>query len=356
MIKRRLAVSALLVTFLVLATGGWTAYANSYGFTEQRVRIPVTQAIAAGGSVADAHTGGYLDATLTTPRNSPGRHGLVVFVHGDGPANASRDDGYKPVWEAFSKAGFATLSWDKAGVGAAPGDWLKQSLADRGAEVSAALDWAHSRNGIDASRMGIWAISQGGWVAPAIAAHRPDVRFLVLVGVAVNWLRQGEFNLRAEMRAANESGEQQRAALQRRARNVALFERGASYQDYLEAEVDTVPMSRERYDFVMRNFRADATADISSIGVPTLLLLGGADRNVDVVETARVYAALVPAGLLTEHTFPGATHSLTRDSIEYRPDDIDVIARAVVAPRSIYTPGYLELLTEFARAHGGGQS
>lgn len=107
-------------------------------------------------------------------------------------------------------------------------------------------------------------------------------------------------------------------------------------------------MSEDRYGFVLRNFRADATADIHRIGVPTLLLLGSADRNVDTAETARVYAAQMRPGLLTEQTFPGATHSLTRDDIEYRSTDPRVIAQAVVAPRSIYAPGYLDRLTAFA--------
>ncbi|KXO90245.1 hydrolase [Tsukamurella pulmonis] len=335
-----------LVAALTVPLGVRIAVANTFAFDEQRVSIPVTDALAAGGTAADAHTGGRLDAVLTTPKGTTGRHGLVVFVHGDGAANASRDDAYRPLWEAFAKAGYATLAWNKAGVGGAPGNWLDQSLADRGAEVAAALDWARTRPEIDPARMGAWGVSQGGWVLPPIAAKRPDLRFLVLVGAAVNWLRQGGFNLRSDLRDASDQERQQ--VLARRAANVALLERGATYREYLESKVDGEPMSEDRYGFVLRNFRADATADIHRIGVPTLLLLGSADRNVDTAETARVYAAQMRPGLLTEQTFPGATHSLTRDDIEYRSTDPRVIAQAVVAPRSIYAPGYLDRLTAFA--------
>ncbi|MEU1923730.1 hypothetical protein ACWEV9_35290, partial [Streptomyces albogriseolus] len=30
--------------------------------------------------------------------------------------DATHDDGYKPMWEANAKAGYASLSWDKPGV------------------------------------------------------------------------------------------------------------------------------------------------------------------------------------------------------------------------------------------------
>lgn len=345
--KKTWAFAALaLVVALAVPVGVRIAVANTFAFDQRPVSIPVTDAVAAGGTAADAHTGGRLDGVLTTPKGRPGRHGLIVFVHGDGPANASRDDAYLPLWEAFARAGFATLSWNKAGVGGSPGNWLDQSLADRGAEVAAALDWARTRSEIDTGRMGAWGVSQGGWVLPPLAARRPDLRFLVLVGAAINWLRQGEYHTLAGLRGAPE--QEKRATLDARAENVALLERDATYPEYLAAKVDTTPMTADRYGFVLRNFRADVTPDLARIAVPTLLLLGGADRNVDTAETARVYAERVRPGLLTERTFPGATHSLTRDDIEYRSEDPWVIAQAVLAPRDIYAPGYLDALTDFA--------
>ncbi len=349
MTKKRVHITSLLaLVAIVVGCTAWIVKAQSYAFTEQRVDIPVTNALADGGSTPDAHTGGSLRAVLTVPKSAGGKRPLVVLVHGDGAANASRDDAYQAVREAFADAGYATLSWDKAGVNGAPGDWLAQSLADRGAEVGAALDWAHTRPEIDADNMGAWGVSQAGWVLPAIADRRDDLRFLVIVGGAVNWLRQGEFNLSAELRADGASDEARRAAFDRRTRNVAMFERGATYDEYVASGVDAEPMSRARYGFVMRNFRADATADLDRIAVPTLLLLGTADRNVDVVETEQVYRDHVPPNLLTVRTFDGASHSLTRDDIEYRPDDLGVFFRAVFAPRSIFAPGYLDALTRFA--------
>lgn len=344
----------VLAVVVVVVLGGfvWIVRANTFDYDESKVSIPVADALSAGGTTPDAHTAGRLEGVLTTPKGHEGRFGLIVLVHGDGPANATRDDAYKPLSEAFARAGYATLAWKKPGVDGAPGDWLSQSLADRGAEVAAALDWAGQQADVDPTRIGAWGISQAGWVLPSIAARRPDLRFLILVGVAVNWLEQGEFNLRADLNASHATEEERVDALDRRDRTIALLERGVDYRTYLESNVDDPPMTADRWGFVRRNFRADATADIASIAVPTLLVLGGADRNVDTEDTARVYRARMRTDLLSERPFPGATHSITRDNIEYRASELSVLARAAFSPRSIYARGYLDALAEFVHTQG----
>ncbi|ADG80361.1 Serine aminopeptidase S33 domain-containing protein OS=Tsukamurella paurometabola (strain ATCC 8368/ DSM / CCUG 35730 / CIP 100753 / JCM 10117 / KCTC 9821/ NBRC 16120 / NCIMB 702349 / NCTC 13040) OX=521096 GN=Tpau_3783 PE=4 SV=1 [Tsukamurella paurometabola] len=350
MVKRYSALSALLVVVVVLGGGAWVITANTFGYHEQRVSIPVTDALASGGSAPDAHTGGRLDGLLTTPQDGDGPYGLVIMVHGDGAAGATRDDNYKPLSEAFAKAGYATLASNKPGVDGSPGNWLDQSLADRGAEVAAALDWTKQRPDVDRSRIGAWGVSQAGWVLPEISVRRPDIRFLILVGAAINWLRQGEYNTLATLRAEQASDTARARALDARAKDIALLEQGAGYTAYLAATLDDPPMAADRWGFVERNYRADVTPTIPKITVPTLLILGDSDRNVDVDESARAYAHGMRPGLLTERRFPGATHSLTRDDIEYRSGDLGVIVRAVAAPRSIYAPGYLDLLTEYTKA------
>lgn len=98
--------SLLALALAAGAAGGWVAYQHSYDLREQRVTI----------------TGGAqpLDGVLARPEGGDGPFGLIVFVHGDGPADATRDTFYRPIWEALAKAGYASLSWNKPGVGGAP--------------------------------------------------------------------------------------------------------------------------------------------------------------------------------------------------------------------------------------------
>ena len=333
--KKLTLIALATVVALILGVTVWVLVARDYAFHEERVTI--------------AGPRGELHGILALPAGSEGPYGLVVSVHGDGPANASHDDAYKPLWDEFAKAGFASLSWDKPGVSDAPGNWLDQSMHDRAAEVDAAIAWAHTRDDLDTTRMGAWGIGQAGWVLPEVATARPDLRFMIVVGPAVNWVRQGDHELRSRAAAEGASAEEIADRVARRDRQLDLLRRGADYREYLASRVDPQPMEPARWGFLLRNFRSDSTESLSRIAIPTLLIVGGRDRSVDVAETTRVYRDRVPRDVLTVKEFPDATHSITRNDIEYRPDDIRVAGRRFLAPRTVYAPGYLDVLRVFAK-------
>ncbi|MER7212827.1 serine aminopeptidase domain-containing protein [Streptosporangium sp. NPDC000239] len=328
-----------LACVLVLVAGAcaWIVVQNDFAVREVRVTIPGPKQ--------------PLKAVLALPTEGKGPRGLVVLAHGDGVADASRDGFYRPIWEAFARAGYASLSWNKPGVDGAPGNWLHQSMSDRSAEVDAALDWAKRRPEIDPNRLGVWGISQGGWVLPKVAGDRTDLRFMILVGAAVNWLRQGEYNLRAELQDQGAPDDRLGAELRRRAAQIRLLEEGAGYDEYLASGLDDPPMSKDRWRFVLRNFRADVTDQLPRVRTPTLLVLGDHDRNVDVKETEAAYRAGVPQGLLTVETLRGGSHSAARYELD-TPGSVRGLITYVAAPRSLYVPGYLDSLTDFVKKHG----
>ncbi|WP_433338866.1 alpha/beta hydrolase family protein [Spirillospora sp. CA-294931] len=317
----------LAVAVLVAAGGGWVIYQNEYDLREEKVTI----------------TGGAqpLKGVLAWPKGRDGPHGLVVFVHGDGPVDATHDTFYRPLWEAFGKAGYASLSWNKPGVGGAPGDWLGQSMDDRAAETAAAIAWARGRPGVDARRIGLWGASQAGWVMPKVAVRVPDLRFVIAVSPAVNWNRQGRYNLLAELKDEKASPAKVRDALARREKGLDLLREGATFEQYKAAVGDTKGMTAERWTFVTRNHTSDASADLARTRVPVLLILGGHDRNVDVADTESGYRRhLRGPGQLQIRHYADATHSLVRKSVE--DSELRTIAVAVAAPRSLFARGFLD--------------
>ncbi|MEU4877969.1 alpha/beta hydrolase [Streptomyces sp. NPDC021608] len=319
-----------LAVVLVAATAlvGVVLWQNTYDMDEQRVSI--------------RHGGRTLHGVLATPRDGSPRHGLVVYVHGDGPVNATHDDGYKPMWEANAKAGYASLSWDKPGVAGAPGNWLDQSMDDRADEAAAAVAWARARPDIDGDRIGLWGASQAGWVLPKIAARTP-VSFVIAVSPAINWLRQGRYNLLAELRADGASASRTKAEIAKSDTVRRLLRHHATFEEYVDAMgADTDGMSADRWGFISRNYTADATRDLTALrGVPVLLTLAGHDTNVDTAETERVYrSALDAAGALTVARYPGAAHSSLRQSIER--SEIRTTLTALFAPRSLFAHGFLD--------------
>lgn len=324
----RIVLWSLLATLgAAVGLGGVVLWQNSYDMREQRVSI--------------RHGGHTLNGVLTTPRDARDRHGLVVFVHGDGPIDATHEGGYEPLWEANAKAGYASLSWDKPGVAGAPGDWLGQSMDDRADEVAAAIAWARARPDIDGHRIGLWGASQAGWVLPKAAAKTP-VSFVIAVSPAINWLQQGRYNLLAQLRAdgASPARTQQEIAASDTARR--LLERHATFAEYVKVLGDRDGMTAGRWSFISKNYTADATNDLRALrGIPVLLALAGHDINVDTADTETVYrTVLARTDTLAVKHYPDAAHSLLKQSIDS--SDLKTTLTALFAPRSLFADGFLD--------------
>lgn len=303
-------------------------------------------------SVEIAGPSGRLVGVVTLPTEGNPR-GVVVMVHGDGAVNATRDGLYAPWFEAAADAGFATVSWSKPGVGGSAGNWLGQSMDDRGREVEAVLDWVRTRDDLRAKPVVLWGASQAGWVLPAVAGTRTDVNAVVAVGTAVDWLRQGRYNLLADLDHDDATAQQRREAIEASDRTRALLERGASYEDYLAVTPGDDAMSIDQWGFVQRNLHSDATASLAALGgrgIPVHLMIGRHDRNVDVDETERVYRdALGPA--LTVSRFDGA-HSLARPVME--DSEALGLVTGVMWPRALLAPGVLEDYRSFLASRVAG--
>ena len=73
-------------------------------------------------------------------------------------------------------------SGTRLGVAAAKGATASALHSiERTDETIAAFDHLKRRDDIDPARIGIWAISEGGWIAPMTAVRRPEVAFLIMV-------------------------------------------------------------------------------------------------------------------------------------------------------------------------------
>ncbi|MFJ8041990.1 alpha/beta hydrolase family protein [Kitasatospora sp. NPDC096147] len=315
---RRLLIRTLATLLLAAAVlTGVVLRQYDYDLREERVTVP--------------HAGGRLSGVLALPPSGPGPFGLVVLVHGDGPVDATHEGFYRPLWESFARAGYASLSLSKPGVGGSEGDWLSQSMDDRADETLAAVAWARTRPGIDPHRIGLWGASQAGWVLPKAAARDRSLRFVIAVSPAVDWQQQGRYNLLAELAAEGADETAVRTALERREDTLRRLREGAP---------DAPGITPERWRFITRNHRSNATDDLrAAAGTPTLLILAGHDRNVDTADTETTYRRLLPPDTLTVRHYPDAAHSLVTDTIESSP--VRLTLTAVLAPRRLFAPGFL---------------
>lgn len=289
--------------------------------------------------------GNELVATLHLPLDD-GPHGVIAFVPGDGPAD--NGEGIFPVWEVLARAGYATVSWDKPGVGGSSGNWLDQDMSDRAGEVVDVVDLLADRDDLDTDDLGVIGVSQGGWVVPLVA-ERIEIDFYIAWSTAINWLEQGAYLTERELEAADASPE-----LRERVRAADLagddavadsFERYVAWRESLDADVAQFfgQMQEDRWRFAMRNKDLDARDSLPALqGTPVLLLLGGRDDNVDVADTERVYRQLLDGPCLEVLHYPDGEHNLLDH------DGIGLTLAGTFQPRSIFAEGMLDDVQLFA--------
>lgn len=103
---------------------------------------------------------------------------MIIFLVGSG-ANSSHRTIYKDFVEQnlealFLDEGYGILYFDKRGVGDSEGKWHNANIYDRADDAKAAIDYLRTINTVDASRIGVFGHSQGGWVAQVLASLYPD--------------------------------------------------------------------------------------------------------------------------------------------------------------------------------------
>ena len=125
-----------------------------------------------------------LAGTLSLP-NGEGPFPAVVLVSGTGHNTRDEDvSGHKVflvLADALNRKGFAVLRYDKRGVGGSSGDYDAATTADFASDAEAAVAWLKTQAEIDRARIGVLGHSEGGIIAPAVAATDKSVAFVVMI-------------------------------------------------------------------------------------------------------------------------------------------------------------------------------
>lgn len=141
-----------------------------------------SEEVAFGNAANTMHFGG----TLTKPK-AGNQHPAIIIISGSGTQDR---DGtlfdHKPYWvmaDYLSNNGFAVLRVDDRGIGkSSAGDIANVTSAVLSVDVEAALDYLLSRQDIDPKRIVLVGHSEGGIIAPMVAARRKEVAALILWG------------------------------------------------------------------------------------------------------------------------------------------------------------------------------
>ena len=124
----------------------------------------------------------------------------VVVIHGSGTSR--RDNGwYLTLTKHLQDKGIVVLLPDKRGSEASEGNWRTSSFEDLATDTLAAIEYLREQQSAPISGIGVIGMSQGGWIAPLVAAQEHDLAFLVsMVGSVVTpreqLLYEENYNLR----------------------------------------------------------------------------------------------------------------------------------------------------------------
>lgn len=216
---------------------------------------------------------------LTLP-SSPAPYPAIALITGSAEVETGKRQGadsqiHVDHARGLALDGYAVLRYDPPGVGYSTGA-VSDSLTDRTQEALAAARYLRSRPDVRRDLVGLWGISQGGWVIAMAAAEAPeDIGFLISAsGAAVSIAEQQIYGFEAQARSAG-NGEDDVA-------KTALFARmlidwqlpKPMYKEMNEAEAkrlgpgpwdDFMPVAYERDAVSPAENLADAIAVLESI-------------------------------------------------------------------------------------------
>lgn len=306
---------------------------------------------------------GFID-----PPTTAGRHPAIVIVHGSGTTDITQGGGpyngsYEEMRAAFRSAGIATVVWDKAGNGCSDGGYMHaDDVYARANEVVAAVKALQTREDIDASRIGAWGISQGGWIAPIAAVRSSGIRYLILVsGPGKDFFSTWAYQAMNQLRADGVPEQEAKAAVATMRHALIVMQAGGTYEEFTKASQPLLkyPVFGKQLGITggtpetyakgqsppfMRIWATSADTYLSELDVPLLAVFGDRDDKIDWRESVHAYReASERAGNrdLTIKVFENASHDLFAV-------DAAKAAKNPAAPQLV--PGYLATMIAWLRA------
>jgi len=270
--------------------------------------------------------GNRLAGTLTLPSEG-GPFAAVLLITGSGQQDRNEEIfGHKPflvLADWLTRAGIAVLRVDDRGVGGSTGEVLRATSADFATDVSAGIDWLKTREDVRADRIGLIGHSEGGLIAPMVAAERDDVAFLVLL--AGPGLRGDEVLLRQAALLARAGGAPEAGIAANRAMQEKLFailheesdpaEARARLREVLVSTLGEKGAQAELQQVASPWFRFFVNHDpapvLREVRCPVLALNGAKDLQVPAEEDLAAIGAALEEGGNPDHTekaYPGLNH------------------------------------------------
>jgi alpha/beta superfamily hydrolase len=268
---------------------------------------------------------------------------IIIFVHGSGNTNIRKENRYLDLRSRFVPLGITCVTWDKPGQGRSEGVFDdNQPLEESAREVLDAIAWLRTEKIAGWEKIGIWATSRGGWVAPIALFQDDSIKFWISVS-GVSAEDNKHYLTKSNLPLEGRTQEETEMLMQEWKRGRQIFIQGGSYESYLaatenlrqdtavfyfagdltgtkdafEAEQKAYVGAKERYEFNddLSVIRVPNFAEkLSELDINVLALFGEKDTNVNWRNAQALYTSTIgrnPNATLTMHTFPNCNHSMS---------------------------------------------
>ena len=143
-----------------------------------------------------------ISATLSLPSGSGEQYPAVIMIHGSGPIDRNENakklkmNTFKEMAALSNEEGFATIRYDKRGVGESKGDYYKAGFFDFIEDAVAVVNFVKSHRSIDENRIFLLGHSEGCLVAPVVHDRVPVQGMILLspsaepLGETTAWQRE----------------------------------------------------------------------------------------------------------------------------------------------------------------------
>lgn len=261
-------------------------------------------------SAADGHV---LAATLTRPSNAAARAPVVITISGSGPQD--RDEtlpavsGFRPfrqIADSLGRRGVAVLRYDDRGVGQSTGRFDRATSADFANDVRTVVAWLRARSDVDPDRIFLLGHSEGGMIAPMVAAADTKIAGIVLLAGPAKTGReiidfQQRFAIDHDTTLKDSAARDAASARARRQLEATARQLNAT--------------GGENNPWLKFFFSYDPLATARTVRTPSLVLQGETDRQITSDQAALLGDALRASGNtdVTVRVFPGLNHLFVVD-------------------------------------------
>lgn len=299
-------------------------------------------------------TAGHFNVVGDLHLSIPGeRQPAVIIVHGDGPAGRSPSRAPNRIMRSFLDIGFACLVYDKPGYGESAGEFTPGKLfEERSAILLAAVAGLKKHPSINPEQIGLWGISQAGYVMPKAIAMTKDIAFMIAISCpAMDSVDQSAYLVEKQVLCEGYD----KAEAKKARRYFRQRARAKTYKEYLEAAeyLDRNPFIRSIKWGGIRSedqFSPLPSSNegffnpitlIEKITIPVLAIFGKNDTQVDPRQGAEAYQRALEKArnpFSRIELFPEADHGIFLSKTGCLKDR---------GSSRDYAPGYIELMQEW---------